>query len=146
MLETRATVMQINHQFALVQAEQGSGCEQCDGKGCGSSKLTQMFCSTPRQFQVDNPIDARVGDQVIVGVANGAVLRGIGLVYLLPLLAMIAGATLGSVSVAPELSDTYAAAGALAGLLVGFVCARWLASRRASHHSQPHIVRLVRGD
>jgi sigma-E factor negative regulatory protein RseC len=147
LLETRATVVQIESQSALVQADQGNGCEQCNGKGCGSSKLTQMFCSTPRRFQVDNLINAKVGDEVIVAVADGAVLRGIGLVYLLPLLSLIAGGTLGSVSATrPELSDGYAAVGALLGLLAGFVLARWLASHRARQLNQPHIVRLWRGD
>ncbi|MCR4298460.1 MAG: SoxR reducing system RseC family protein, partial [Gallionella sp.] len=93
MLETRAIVVQVDGQYAFVQANQGNGCGQCSGKGCGTGKLSQLFCSKPRQFQVDNPVNAGVGDEVIVSVAEGAVLRGIGLVYLLPLLLLLTGAT-----------------------------------------------------
>lgn len=145
MLETRAIVVQVNGQLTLVQANQGNGCEQCNGKGCGTGKLSQMFCSKPRQFQVDNPIDARVGDEVIVSVAEGAVLRGIGLVYLLPLLLLVIGAMLGSGWAAqPEHRDGYAAAGALLGLAAGFMLARWISSRQARQQTRPYIARQWR--
>ena len=94
MLETRAVIVQIEGQYAFVQASQASGCEQCNGKGCGAGKLSQLFCSKPRQFQVDNSINADVGDEVIVSVAEGSVLRGISVVYLLPMLLLVLGAAL----------------------------------------------------
>lgn len=147
MLETRAIVVQIQGQHALVQANQGNGCEQCNGKGCGTGKLSQMFCSKPRQFQVDNPIDAGVGDEVIVSVADGAVLQGIGLVYLLPLALLLAGAMLGGASAAsPEQRDAYAGVGAALGLLLGFAAAKWFASRRTLQHNRPYIARQFSGD
>jgi sigma-E factor negative regulatory protein RseC len=142
MLETRAIIVQVEGQYALVQANQANGCEQCNGKGCGTGKLSQLFCSKPRQFQVDNPINASVGDEVVISVAEGAVLRGIGLVYLLPLLLLVMGAMLGSIGVEqPEQRDGYAAAGALFGLAVGFVIAKWISSRQARSHFQPYIAR-----
>ncbi len=142
MLETRAIIMQIKGQYALVQANQGNGCEQCNGKGCGTGKLSQLFCSKPRQFQVDNPINANVGDEVVISVADGAVLRGIGLVYLLPLLLLVMGAMLGSILVVqPEQRDGYEATGALLGLTVGFVIAKWISLRQARGNFQPYIAR-----
>lgn len=145
MLETRAVVVQVDGQRALVQASQGGGCGQCSGKGCGTAKLSQLFCSKPRQFQVDNPINAHVGDQVVVSVADGAVLHGIGLLYLLPLLSLAAGATLGNVAAEQvEQRDGYAAAGALIGLVCGFILSRWLAARQ--RRQQPYIARQWRGE
>lgn len=147
MLETRAIVVQVNGPHALVQANQGNGCEQCNGKGCGTGKLSQMFCSKPRQFQVENSIDARVGDEVIVSVADGAVLRGIGLVYLLPLLLLLVGAALGSAwAVQPGQRDGYAGLGATIGLLLGFAVAKWLSSRHAMRDHHPFIARQFLGD
>lgn len=146
-LETRAIVVKVDKQFALVQANQGNGCEQCNGKGCGTGKLSQMFCSKPRQFQVDNPINAGIGDEVIVSVAEGAVLRGIGLVYLLPLVLLVAGAMLGSNWAAQASQrDGYAAAGALMGLVAGFVFAKWFSSRQARQKNQPYIARKWSGE
>lgn len=142
MLETRAIVVQVDGKHAFVQATQGNGCGQCSGKGCGSGKLSQLFCSKPRQFQVDNSVNARVGDEVIVSVAEGAVLRGIGLVYLLPLLLLLAGATLGSLLAAQaEQRDIYAAIGALSGLATGFIFAKWTSSHQSRHQNLPFIAR-----
>jgi len=137
--------MQTNGQHALVQTSQADGCEQCNGKGCGAGKLSRLFCSKPRQFQVENPIEASVGDQVIISVDEGAVLRGIGFAYMLPLLLMLAGAMSGNFLAArPEQNDGYAAAGALLGLCAGFVLAKWMSSRRAGRGFQPLITRQLR--
>lgn len=148
MLETRAIVVQVDGQYAFVLANQGNGCGQCDGKGCGTGKLSQLFCGKPRQFRVDNPANASVGDEVIVSVAEGAVLRGIGLVYLLPLLLLAAGAMLGSLLAAQaEQRDIYAAVGALSGLVAGFVFAKWVSARQPRRQNLPYIARQCgRGD
>ena len=141
-LETRAIIVQTEGQFAQVQVSQADGCEQCNGKGCGTGKLSQLFCSKPRQFQVDNQINASVGDQVIISVAEGAVLRGIGLVYLLPLMLLLVGAVIGnSLAEQAEQRDSYSAVGALLGLVAGFVFAKWMSSRQVKNHSQPYIAR-----
>ncbi len=140
MLETRAVVVQTDSLFAQVVASGGNGCSACDGKGCGSGKLTQLFCSSPRQFKVDNRIHAGVGDEVIVSVPDGAVLRGISLVYLLPLVLLFAGAALAG-QVQGEPRDAYEAIGALTGLVAGFALAKWFSGRLR----QPaYIARLVR--
>jgi len=145
MLETRAVIVQIEGQYAFVQASQANGCEQCSGKGCGAGKLSQLFCSKPRQFQVNNSINAGVGDEVIVSVAEGSVLRGISVVYLLPLLLLVMGAMLGNAWVEqPGQRDGYAAAGAIIGLAAGFVIAKWISLRQNRNHSLPYIARQWR--
>jgi sigma-E factor negative regulatory protein RseC len=140
-LETRAVVVKIDGQHALVKADQADGCEQCAGKGCGAGKLSRLFCSKPRHFQVYNPINASVGDEVIVSVAEGAVMRGIGLVYLMPLALLVIGATLGSFWSQPGQSDSYAAVGALFGLVVGFAFAKWVSLQQGESRFQPYIAR-----
>ncbi len=142
MLETRAIIVRTDGKYALVEANRANGCEQCSGRGCGASKLSQLFCSKPRQFRADNQINAGVGDQVIVSVAEGAVLRGIGLVYLLPLMLLLMGAMLGNMGAAhTEQRDVYAFAGALLGLGAGFVFAKWISLRQIRSRFQPYITR-----
>jgi sigma-E factor negative regulatory protein RseC len=142
MLETRAIIMQVEGRYALVQASRANGCELCNGKGCGTSKLSQLFCGKPRRFQVDNPINAVVGDEVIISIAEGAILRGVGVVYLLPLVLLVMGALPGSFWIAqPEQREGYAALGALLGLVAGFVIAKWVSMRQAESHFQPYIAR-----
>jgi sigma-E factor negative regulatory protein RseC len=146
MLETRAIIVQVEGQYALVQASQANGCEQCSGKGCGAGKLSQLFCSKRRLFQVDNSINAGVGDEVVISVAEGAILRGIGLVYLLPLLLLVIGALVGSAwaGQSPEQQDGYATAGALSGLAAGFIVAKWISLGQARNRPQPNIARSWR--
>lgn len=143
MLETRAVVVLVDGQDTLVQADQGIGCGQCSGKGCGSGKLSQLFCSKPRQFRVDNPIHAQPGDQVIVSVAQGAVLRGVTLLYGLPLLMLIIAASIGSaIGESGGHSDGYAGIGAVAGLASGYILARLVSSRKSLELAKPYIARL----
>ncbi|MGC2166266.1 MAG: SoxR reducing system RseC family protein [Gallionella sp.] len=143
MLETRAVVVQVDGQNAMVRASTGNGCGHCDGRGCGASKLSSLFCSQPRQFKVTNRISAVVGDEVIVTVADGAVIRGIGQVYLIPLILLVVGAMLGSNwSQSPVSSDAYSALGALFGLAAGFVIAKWFASSSTGNRYRPSISRL----
>lgn len=145
MLETPAVIVKTDGRLAVVQTSQAEGCEQCEGRGCGAGKLARLFCSKPRQFQVVNPIDAGVGDQVIISVAEGTILRGICLAYMLPLLLMLAGAMSGAIVAAqPEQNDGYAAAGALLGLCIGFVLAKWISSRQAGGGFQACITRQTR--
>lgn len=140
MLETRVIVMETAPNIAWVQAVQSGSCEQCSGKGCGSSKLGQLFCSKPRQFQVDNPIGAQIGDEVMVAVVEGAVLRGITVVYVLPLVFLLLGAML-----AAHFSgnDLHVAAGGGIGVTLGFLIAKWLSTRAFSRHATPYIARKV---
>jgi len=146
-LETRAVVVSIDGHYAIVQPDESNGCGQCNGKGCGANKLSRLFCNKPRQFQVKNPIEATVGDAVIVSVAEGAILRGIGLVYLMPLVLLVIGGMMGgSWSQQTEQSDSYAAVGALCGLAAGFALAKWNTLRQADSQFQPYIARQFQGD
>ena len=142
MLETRAVIMHTEGRHALVQANQVGGCDQCNGKGCGTGKISQLFCSKPRQFRVDNPINASIGDQVIISVAEGAVFRGISLAYLLPLMLLLMGAMFGNVLAEQAVqNDGYSAAGALLGLTAGFVISTWILSRQGMSRFRPYITR-----
>lgn len=142
MLETRAIVVQLEGAEAVVEAVQGGGCGLCaSSKGCGSDKMSQMLCVRPRQFRVRNDINARIGDEVQVAVADGLLLRSALILYGLPLLLLFGGALLGSRwRIAGH--DAGAALGVALGLLIGFALAGFFASRqRASSAAIPAIVR-----
>lgn len=149
MLETRAVVIRTEAGVAWVEARHdASGCGTCQGKGCGSSKLSQMFCSgKQRLFSVSNEVAARPGDEVVIAIREGAVLHGVALVYLIPLFGMLLGGLLGA-TLAPEAAqrDGYAAAAAFAGLLMGFVLSYRLARHRRQSGRQPYIARHWLGD
>jgi sigma-E factor negative regulatory protein RseC len=139
MLETRAIIVQLDGADAVVEARQGSGCGLCSSEnGCGSRKLSALLCAQPRRFRVHNGIDARIGDEVQVSVADGMLLRSALIMYMLPLALLLMGGFVGS-GFADGVSrrDAYAAIGALLGLVTGFALARLFASPTA----QPVIAR-----
>ncbi len=142
MLETRAVVIRLEGNEALVESRQGGGCGHCDSEnGCGSSKLSQLFGTRPRRFRVRNDANAQIGTEVQVTLAEGVLLRSAVLMYILPLLLLLGGGALaGQMTTDAASADGYAAAGGLLGLVLGFVLARWLAlHQRGVGVAQPAI-------
>lgn len=128
MLEMRAIVVQVQGDEASVQAL-GEGCGHCSSEGgCGSGTLSKLFCSNkPRIFKVLNQAQAGVGDEVQVTLPDGVLLRGVMLMYLLPLALLLSGGIVGrGLADDAGLRDGYAVAGAVIGLLSGFMLAKWL--------------------
>jgi sigma-E factor negative regulatory protein RseC len=132
MIETRAIIVHVQGNEALVEATGGGGCGQCSSeKGCGSGKLGQLFCNKPRQFKVLNEANASVGEEVQITLQDGVLLRSSMLVYVLPLALILAGGILGSHWSNDAASrDGFAAIGSLLGLVGGFLLAKWLAKRQ----------------
>jgi len=125
MNEMRAIVLSLHGGEAEIAPVGGNGCGHCaGGKGCGSGKLSQLFCSSrPRTFRVANQACAQVGDEVNVGLPDGILLRNSILMYLLPLVLMLTGALLAS-GVGTSMRDAAALLGAVAGLAAGFFIVR----------------------
>jgi sigma-E factor negative regulatory protein RseC len=143
MIETRAIVIRVEGKEALVEALQGGGCGNCDSEnGCGSGKLSQLFCSEPRRFRVLNDGNAQVGAVVQVNLAEGVLLRSALLMYLMPLLFLLGGAIAGAQWASDAAgSDTWSAVGGLIGLSSGFVLVKLLSLRRRwSAVAQPVIL------
>ena len=109
----RAVVRAVDGSLAEVEVESG-GCGRCHEEGgCGGQQLTQMFCSGPKTYKVDNALGASIGDRVTVAIAAGSVRRTANLAYGVPLTAVISGAALGT-SIAGDL-------GAMLGAVLGLV-------------------------
>lgn len=131
MLETRAIIVHVSGSEALVESKGGLGCGNCHSEqGCSSGKLSQLFCSRPRQFKVKNDANANVGDEVRVTLPEGVLLRGAVLMYVLPLALLLGGGMAGVQWADGAASrDGYALAGALSGLVSGFLLAKWMSRR-----------------
>ena len=131
MLETRAVIIQLDGTDALVEAGQGGGCGNCDSvNGCHSGKLAKAFCTKPRRFRVHNSINARLGEEVQVAVADGVLLRSALALYMFPLGTLFVGGFAGSALADSASRDAYAALGALSGLACGFALSRLYAMRQ----------------
>jgi sigma-E factor negative regulatory protein RseC len=131
MIEIPARVVRTEAGTAWVVAAAPTSCGACGGKGCGSSLFARIFHGRESEYPVDNPIAARAGETVVVGVPDGALFRATLAAYLVPLLLMVLGAV-----IAAPLGDAYAVFGALTGLAGAFF---WM--RRQNDAARPAILR-----
>lgn len=135
-IDAEGTILSEEGDYALVRMDE-SGCGRChEPGGCGGQNLSRMLCSTPRVFRVPNPGGAKAGDRVRVAVDSQSVSRSAVFAYVLPLLALFAGALVG-MAFAGEAGSI---AGAALGLLAAwFSLRRRLALRGPDRRFQPYI-------
>ncbi len=146
MLETEGVVVELGADGAYVETARASSCGTCSSQqSCGTSSLSPLLGSSPKPFRVLNPIGAAVGERVVIGLEESALLSSSLLSYALPLALLLAGASLGSqMASAHAEMDLYSAIGAGVGLVLGFVALKWLSARAGGQRRfQPVILRRV---
>ncbi len=125
MIEELAIVVGVENQSALLEVIRRKPCGLCgQTRGCGISLWGRIFGHRSNVFKVQNHIDAKIGDSVVVGVEENALMFGAVSLYGIPLAAILVGSVLAS-QFAPAHSnaDLYATGGALSGLVLGLL---WL--------------------
>lgn len=148
MIEEHARVMRTDGAYVEVLAERHSACGGCSVKsGCGTSLIADWFSKRPLRFRLLNAVDAAPGDQVVIGLDEGALQRGSLLLYALPLLGLLVGALAGE-SVFPR-SEAYGELGtvtmSLSGLAVALLIVRRITHRDAQRGSGGvRLLRVVR--
>lgn len=147
MLEARGIVVDTRGDYALVETRGQAGCGRCDTEGgCASGTLNRFFGSSPRRFRALNRAGARCGEEVTLGIHEGAVARSAAMMYLVPLALLLAGAIAGAMWAAGgDARDFHAAAGAGAGLLAGFLGIRVVGALRRPD-SVFHPIVIGRGE
>ena len=89
MIEENGQVVEVQGEFAWVEHERTSTCGSCSvRKGCGTSAIARVLGQRRVRLRVLNRINAAVGDQVVVGIAEQGLLRGSLAVYAMPLLGL----------------------------------------------------------
>lgn len=133
MIETPARITRLEGGCAWVVSAAPSSCGACAGKGCGSSLFARVLHADEPEYRVDNPIGAEVGEAVVVGLPDGALLGAALSAYLVPLLLLLAGAGVGQ-QLGGEL-------GAVGGGLAGLMLAALHLKRRGAPASYPVVLR-----
>ncbi len=145
MIETQATVVRVDADFAYVRARRQSACGSCDAHGdCGTEALSTLFGGKETLFKVMNLVDARVGDHVSIGLKENTLLKSAATIYLLPLLFLLAGALVSRWWFFGEaIQEKAIIVGALVGLAVGFLVIKRIAGKMAADgNSRPVILRI----
>lgn len=153
MIEMQARVVAVDNDGSVwVESVPSGSCSSCAGSGeeaggCGAGKIGRIFTLKSKRYKVIDTLNSKTGDEVIIGIAEGSVLRGSAAVYMLPLLLIFIGAVLGAQWAPVPLRDPASILGAAFGFAIG---AAWLLrfSRRASKDPrfQPVVVRSARSN
>ena len=124
MIEESATVVALEDNFAWVESERRSSCSSCAAnKGCGTATLQKVMGKKRAQLKAINQAQAQVGDRVVIGLQEQALLKGSLYAYILPLLLLLVAAFVFEQLFANEATTIFAGLG---GLLLGFVILKFL--------------------
>mgnify|MGYP001103104438 CR=1 FL=1 len=142
MIEERVEVVRVADGLAWVQPKGSSGCARCDaGEGCGAGLWQRAFGLRPRQIVLPDS-QLQVGDQLLLSITEGALLSSAAMLYLLPLVTLIAGALIGSYLGAADGGEWQVLLGATLGLISGLLLARgWAATGRGQ--LTPGVARAI---
>jgi len=122
-------VVAIEDDSVWVETIQQSACQTCVAeKGCGQSLIAKITGKTTAIKVLLGQHDVScvgMDESVVIGIPEHVVVSGTLLVYLLPLLTMIAGILLAeSLVITSTTSDVYAVLGGLFGLVIGSLIVR----------------------
>jgi len=96
MIEQRGRVIARAGAYVTVELGASTGCAVCDaGRGCGAGIFARLLSPRPTRLRLLNVIDAPVGMAVQVAIAESVYLKLLLRLYLLPLIAGLAGAMIG---------------------------------------------------
>lgn len=142
MIEEHAVVVGVEDELALLEVVRRSPCSLCgQTRGCGISLWGRLFGHRSKLFRAVNQIGVKLGDSVIVGVDERALLRSSLAAYGAPLLTLLIGALFGNAlggEDAPR--DLYAVIGAATGLVLGLL---WLKAHATGRGLDPRYQPMI---
>ena len=149
MIEEQIEVVEVVGDQLVLQANTKSACGSCAvNKGCGTSVLAKVVGQKFTRFQVDNSVNAVVGDTVVVGIPEDALLKGSLVMYVLPVLSMLVIAVFFDVFLPLSLPsrDLVIAGFSILGLVLGFLSSKWYFQRQSSaQYFSPVVLRKIIG-
>jgi sigma-E factor negative regulatory protein RseC len=135
-------VIRVEGGTAWVKTRRGSACASCSAR---------HSCASPegdgREMEVAaiNVVGAAIGDQVVVSIASAALLKASFLLYVFPIICMIAGAFAGNAA-GPFFNMEESTASVVAAAVffgISFVVIRYQGNRMAENqHYRPKIIRI----
>ena len=149
MIEEQIEVIEVIGDQLVLQAETKSACGSCAvSKGCGTSLLAKVVGQKFTRFQVENKVSAVVGDTVVVGIPEDALLKGSLVMYVLPIFSMLFSALICDFFLPDLMSfrDLAIAGFSIGGLILGFLLSRWYFQRQSNaRHFSPVVLRKIIG-
>lgn len=142
MILERGRVVRVAGHYAWVARAGIAACERCAaGTGCGGGLFARLTGRREYEVRARNAVaDVAAGDDVMIGLPEGALLAGAFAVYVVPLAGLLLGAALGG-----TLFGTAGDAGVVvsggAGFLAGMLWLRRYSARAATDpRFEPRVV------
>lgn len=144
MIEESAVVVKIANHQVWVESAQNSACGGCLQKAsCSASAIGSVL--KKKSVPVDCDMQLKIGDKVTVAIDENLLLRASLLLYLLPLIALFAGAAIANwlLPVDANAADLWLAGSAVLSFLVSL----WLINKAQSllimGYARPVVVRKI---
>ncbi|MBK1705737.1 SoxR reducing system RseC family protein [Halochromatium glycolicum] len=134
MIEENAVVVAAEAGIIEVEIHRRASCNACSARsGCGVSLLDRVLGRRPQRLVLANKLDARVGDEVVIGIPEGALLKAAVAAYMLPLLGLLSGGIIGDLLVNDaSVGEALPLLGGLIGLGIGLLGTRFYSRRLAA--------------
>jgi sigma-E factor negative regulatory protein RseC len=143
MLEEKGHVVAIEGHRAWVQILRQTACQSCEArKGCGQSTLAKMSGGKASQVLVNNILNLNIGDEVLLGISESAMVRASLIVYMFPLLVMVVVAVL--IAQLFPANQLLISMGGLIGLAAGFGLVRFYSNQHQGDTAfEPQMIRKL---
>lgn len=139
MIEEIATVSAVYEGEVEVVCFSKSACGQCkQNSRCGTGIVSQALPGREHKFVIATDLVLTVNQQVRIGIPEQGLLGSVFLVYLFPLLLVLAGALLASLGLG--MGDGGTILGAALGGVLGFVLAARWAGCHGAMTTEPVII------
>lgn len=143
MATEQGVVLRTDSEAAWVKTIRSSACEGCTAKGSCHS----MGGGQEMEVKVLNPAGAREGDRIVLSFETSSLLKATFLIYVFPIIFLIAGAALGQM-LAPLMVFNPSALAALLGFAFFFI-ALFIIKARANKMAkqnayQPKITKIIK--
>ncbi|MCG3723391.1 SoxR reducing system RseC family protein [Vibrio cincinnatiensis] len=132
-----------------VSCEQQTSCRGCQSeKNCGTGIVSKAIGSKALTWRLNSEKPVSAGQVVEIGFPEKSLLQSAALVYLLPLLMMIAGAAIADIWLSPLLSlgEGVVIGCALLSMAFGVMLAKYYSIRLSKRSIQEVILLRVLGD
>jgi sigma-E factor negative regulatory protein RseC len=143
MIEEQVIITSITTKGAWVEGIQQTACGSCSAKaGCGQHTMSQLGRKVSLWLAFEAPAHdqwqqgLQLGQQIVVGLPEGAILKSTLVLYGLPLLTLVLGAVLGDFLG----GEAGSIIGSMLFTLLGFKLARYWSGQNKQHW-QPHFIR-----
>jgi sigma-E factor negative regulatory protein RseC len=140
MIKEQGIIEKVNNNKATVRVQRTSACEHCKSKASCSIEKREM------RVQLENNLQAKIGDQVELSIPEGSLVQVSMLVYFFPIIALMIGAFIGAaVGEIFNVNQSISAAltGGVALCIVFFALKRFEKTEKFKMKYQPRMTRLI---